>query len=134
MPIYEYKRPDGTTFEVQQGFTDEPLTHDPDSGVPVTRVLHAPALHFKGTGFYNTDYGTRKRQRELAAANGDGKSGDGKDSKGDAAAGATSTPDGAGKDGASSSAAGDRAKGKPAPPAADKGSGKAKPGKSPAHD
>ncbi|HUB74897.1 MAG TPA: zinc ribbon domain-containing protein [Solirubrobacteraceae bacterium] len=68
MPIYEYRRPDGTTFEVQQSFSDEPLKADPDTGVPVERVLHAPAVHFKGKGFYNTDYGTRKRQRETAAA------------------------------------------------------------------
>jgi putative FmdB family regulatory protein len=68
MPIYEYRRPDGTTFDVQQSFSDDPLTVDPDSGVPVERVLHAPAVHFKGKGFYNTDYGTRARQRETAAA------------------------------------------------------------------
>jgi putative FmdB family regulatory protein len=68
MPIYEYRRPDGTTFEIQQTFSDEPLKVDPDSGVPVERVLHPPAVHFKGKGFYNTDYGTRKRQRETAAA------------------------------------------------------------------
>src|SRR5580692_12213341 len=68
MPIYEYRRPDGTTFEIQQSFSDESLTVDPDTGVPVERVLHAPAVHFKGKGFYNTDYGTRNRQRETAAA------------------------------------------------------------------
>lgn len=68
MPIYEYKRPDGTTFEIQQSFSDDPLNVDPESGVPVTRVFHAPAVHFKGKGFYNTDYGTRNRQRETAAA------------------------------------------------------------------
>jgi predicted nucleic acid-binding Zn ribbon protein len=68
MPLYEYRRPDGTTFEIQQAFSDETLTHDPDTGVAVQRVLHAPAVHFKGKGFYNTDYGTRKRQRETAAA------------------------------------------------------------------
>jgi putative FmdB family regulatory protein len=68
MPIYEYRRPDGTTFELQQSFSDEPLKVDPDTGVPVERVLHAPAVHFKGKGFYNTDYGTRNRQRESAAA------------------------------------------------------------------
>jgi predicted nucleic acid-binding Zn ribbon protein len=43
MPIYEYRRPDGTTFEVQQAFSDEPLTRDPETGVPVTRVFHPPA-------------------------------------------------------------------------------------------
>lgn len=68
MPIYEYRRPDGTTFDLQQSFSDDPLTVDPDTGVPVARVLHAPAVHFKGKGFYNTDYGTRNRQRETAAA------------------------------------------------------------------
>ena len=68
MPIYEYRRPDGTTFEVMQSFSDPPLSVDPDTGAPVERVLHAPALHFKGKGFYNTDYGTRNRQRETAAA------------------------------------------------------------------
>jgi putative FmdB family regulatory protein len=67
MPIYEYRRPDGTTFELRQTFADEPLTSDPETGVPVERVLHAPAVHFKGKGFYNTDYGTRNRQRESAA-------------------------------------------------------------------
>ncbi|TMK96921.1 MAG: zinc ribbon domain-containing protein [Actinobacteria bacterium] len=68
MPIYEYRRPDGTTFEIQQSFSDEPLRVDPETGVPVERVLHPPAVHFKGKGFYSTDYGTRKRQRETAAA------------------------------------------------------------------
>ena len=68
MPIYEYRRPDGTTFELQQSFSEDALTEDPDTGVPVERVLHAPAVHFKGKGFYNTDYGTRNRQRETAAA------------------------------------------------------------------
>lgn len=68
MPIYEYRRPDGTTFEVMQSFSDDPLTKDPETGVPVERVLHAPAIHFKGKGFHNTDYGTRKRNREKAAS------------------------------------------------------------------
>jgi putative FmdB family regulatory protein len=68
MPIYEYRRPDGTTFEIQQSFSEDALKVDPDTGVPVERVLHAPAVHFKGKGFYNTDYGTRNRQRETAAA------------------------------------------------------------------
>jgi putative FmdB family regulatory protein len=68
VPIYEYRRPDGSTFEVMQSFSDDPLKVDPESGVPVERVFHAPAVHFKGKGFYNTDYGTRSRNRETAAA------------------------------------------------------------------
>jgi putative FmdB family regulatory protein len=75
MPIYEYRRPDGSTFEVQQSFSDDTLTMDPATGVPVERVLHAPAVHFKGKGFYNTDYGTRKRQRENAASSDSSSSG-----------------------------------------------------------
>lgn len=72
MPIYEYRRPDGTTFDVMQKFSDDALTVDPDTGVPVTKVLHAPAIHFKGTGFHNTDYGTKKRNRELEKSASDG--------------------------------------------------------------
>ena len=67
MPIYEYRRPDGTTFEVMQKFSDDPLTTDPETGEPVERVFRPPAIHFKGSGFHNTDYGTRKRNREKAA-------------------------------------------------------------------
>ena len=65
MPIYEYRRPNGTTFEVMQSMSDDVLTKDPETGEPVERVLHAPAIHFKGKGFYNTDYGTKRRNREL---------------------------------------------------------------------
>ncbi|MGH2880735.1 MAG: FmdB family zinc ribbon protein [Solirubrobacteraceae bacterium] len=74
MPIYEYRRPDGSTFELVQSFSDDALTEDPETGAPVERVLHAPAVHFKGKGFYNTDYGTRKRQREDSAAKAESKS------------------------------------------------------------
>jgi putative FmdB family regulatory protein len=67
MPIYEYRRPDGTTFEVMQKMSDPALTHDPDTGEPVERVFTPIAIHFKGKGFHNTDYGTRKRNLEKAA-------------------------------------------------------------------
>ena len=65
MPIYEYRRPDGSTFEVEQRMSEDALTEDPETGVPVERVLHPVAIHFKGKGFHNTDYGTRRRNREL---------------------------------------------------------------------
>jgi putative FmdB family regulatory protein len=80
MPIYEYRRADGTTFEILQSFSDEPLATDPETGQAVQRVLHAPAVHFKGSGFYNTDYGTRKRSREVKEA-GEGSSSKSDDSK-----------------------------------------------------
>ncbi len=72
MPIYEYRRPDGTTFEIVQRMTEETLTTDPETGAPVQRVFHSPALHFKGKGFYNTDYGTKNRQREMEKSAKDG--------------------------------------------------------------
>jgi len=81
MPIYEYRRADGSTFEVLQSFSDGPLKTDPETGQPVERVFHAPAVHFKGSGFYNTDYGTRKRSREGKDAGEGGSSKDGGDKK-----------------------------------------------------
>jgi predicted nucleic acid-binding Zn ribbon protein len=102
MPIYEYRRPDGTTFELQQSFSEEALTVDPDTGVPVERVLHPPAVHFKGKGFYNTDYGTRKRQRETAAA-AEGSSGKDSSSKDSSKDGASSSSSSSSSEGSSSS-------------------------------
>src|ERR1700693_2441121 len=100
MPIYEYRRPDGTTFEIQQSFSDEPLSADPETGVPVERVLHPPAVHFKGKGFYNTDYGTRNRQRETAAAAEGSSSKDG--SAKDSSSKDSSSKDSSSSDGSSS--------------------------------
>jgi putative FmdB family regulatory protein len=118
MPIYEYRRPDGTTFEIQQSFSDDALTTDPDTGVPVERVLHAPAVHFKGKGFYNTDYGTRNRQRETAAAEGASASGDSssKDSpaKDSSAAGSSSDGGSSSSDGKAKSESGSEGAKKPA--------------------
>ena len=126
MPIYEYRRPDGTTFELQQSFSEEALTVDPDTGVPVERVLHPPAVHFKGKGFYNTDYGTRKRQRETAAA-AEGSSGKDSSSK-DSSSKDSSSKEGSSSsagDGSGSSSSGEGAKGEKAASGA-KDSGKAK--------
>ncbi len=105
MPIYEYRRPDGTTFEMQQSFSDESLKVDPDTGVPVERVLHPPAVHFKGKGFYNTDYGTRNRQRETAAAAEGSSSADSAGGK-DPATKDSSSKDSASKDSASGGSSG----------------------------
>lgn len=60
MPIYEYKCDNGHVFEAIQKMTDEPLRECEECGAPAARVLSAPAIHFKGSGFHNTDYGTRK--------------------------------------------------------------------------
>ena len=60
MPIYEYKCDNGHVFDVIQRMADEPLTECQECGAPAVRVLHSPAVHFKGSGFYNTDYGKKK--------------------------------------------------------------------------
>ena len=94
VPFYEYRRPDGTILEVMQKMTDPPLAEDPETGVPLERVFHPIAVHFKGKGFYNTDYGTKKRQRENAQSE-EGKKADAKaaDAKsGDAKSGADASP------------------------------------------
>lgn len=60
MPIYEYKCENGHVFEAIQKMTDEPLRECEECGAPASRVLTPPAIHFKGSGFHNTDYGKRK--------------------------------------------------------------------------
>jgi putative FmdB family regulatory protein len=60
MPIYEYRCDRGHTFEVMQRMTDDPLTSCSTCEAPVQRVFHPVAVHFKGSGFYNTDYGKKK--------------------------------------------------------------------------
>jgi putative FmdB family regulatory protein len=60
MPIYEYRCENGHTFETMQRMTDEPLTECEVCGAPVQRVFHPVAVHFKGSGFYTTDYGRKK--------------------------------------------------------------------------
>ena len=64
MPIYEYRCADGHTFEVIQRFSDDPISECETCAKPVEKVMHPVAVHFKGKGFYNTDYGTKKRARE----------------------------------------------------------------------
>ena len=65
MPIYEYRCDRGHTFEVMQRMTDDPVLSCTRCEAPVQRVFHPVAVHFKGKGFYNTDYGTKRRNREL---------------------------------------------------------------------
>jgi putative FmdB family regulatory protein len=66
MPIYEYRCQQGHTFEVMQRMSDDPVQSCETCAAPVARVFHPVAVHFKGSGFYNTDYGTRKRARETS--------------------------------------------------------------------
>jgi putative FmdB family regulatory protein len=59
MPFYEYRCEKGHTFEVMQKMTDDPVTTCQTCDAKVERVFHPVAVHFKGSGFYNTDYGKK---------------------------------------------------------------------------
>src|SRR5436190_23700814 len=61
MPIYEYRCERGHTFEVMQRMSEDPLTNCTTCDASVQRVFHPVAVHFKGSGFYTTDYGSKKR-------------------------------------------------------------------------
>jgi putative FmdB family regulatory protein len=64
MPTYEYRCQKGHDFEVMRRMSDDPIVECEVCGAPVQRVFSPVAVHFKGTGFYNTDYGTKSRARE----------------------------------------------------------------------
>jgi putative FmdB family regulatory protein len=80
MPLYEYRCEDGHTFEVMQRMSDDPVQACEVCDKPVQRVFHPVAVHFKGSGFYNTDYG---KQRRGAASGSDDSSSSSSDSGGD---------------------------------------------------
>jgi putative FmdB family regulatory protein len=61
MPIYEYRCENGHTFEVMQRMTEDPLAVCTTCEAPVQRVFHPVAVHFKGSGFYTTDYGSKRQ-------------------------------------------------------------------------
>jgi putative FmdB family regulatory protein len=103
LPIYEYRCENGHNFEVVQSMSDEPVDKCQICGAPVERVFHPVAIHFKGSGFYTTDYG---RNRAGAAADSDSKADSKTDSKSDSkseAAGSKSESSTSGSDSGSSS-------------------------------
>jgi putative FmdB family regulatory protein len=81
MPIYEYRCENGHTFEVMQRMTDEPLATCQVCGAPVQRVFHPVAVHFKGSGFYSTDYGRKKSSGSADSESSESKSDSASDSK-----------------------------------------------------
>jgi putative FmdB family regulatory protein len=77
MPIYEYRCPNGHTFEVFQRMSDPPVGVCETCGAgPVEKLLFPVAVHFKGSGFYSTDYGRGSRKTgkdsETGTASSDG--------------------------------------------------------------
>jgi len=99
MPIYEYRCSNGHVFDVIQSMSDDPVESCEQCGAPVERVFHPVAVHFKGSGFYSTDYagkskvgaesakedgkpdpssGSKEGKSESKAAKGDSKTNGGK--------------------------------------------------------
>ena len=106
MPFYEYRCERGHTFEVLQRMSDDPVAVCTTCGQPVQRVLHPVAVHFKGSGFYTTDYGKRKNGPsggESSSSDSEGK----KESKKDGGSGSSDGGSGSsdGKSGKSEKAA-----------------------------
>ena len=118
MPIYEYRCDAcGNTVEAFQKFSDAPLETCEVCGGHLTKVLHPAAIHFKGSGFYTTDYGRGSSKRpaaeagksreadtaagDAAKASGDGKADNGKASTkaAEGGGGASAAPSKAGKGG-----------------------------------
>lgn len=98
MPTYVYRREDGTTFEIEQRITADPLEVDPETGQKVERIISGSAgLIFKGDGFYLTDYARsgngKKPAKEAEGQSSDAgaaASTDASDSSGDGSASSTS--------------------------------------------
>jgi putative FmdB family regulatory protein len=82
VPIYEYRCPNGHVFELFQRIGDAPPSKcEICDAAPVERVLYPVAVHFKGSGFYSTDYGRGSRKKESKdGGSGDSDSGAKKDS------------------------------------------------------
>jgi putative FmdB family regulatory protein len=71
MSIYEYRCENDHRFEALQKFSDDAIAVCEVCGAPAQRVLHPVAIHFKGSGFYSTDYGRGKKAAASAEAKSD---------------------------------------------------------------
>jgi putative FmdB family regulatory protein len=81
MPIYEYRCSNGHDFEVFQSMSDDPVVTCEICGAPVQRVFSPVAVHYKGSGFYTTDYA--KKGSSKSSSSNDSGSSSGSDSKSD---------------------------------------------------
>ena len=82
VPIYEYRCSKGHQFEVIQRMADDPVETCEECGAPVERVFHPVAVHFKGSGFYTTDYAKKSKVGAGAGKEGDAGSSGGSESGG----------------------------------------------------
>src|SRR4051794_37947923 len=100
MPIYEYRCTNGHTFEVIQSMSDDPVETCEQCGAPVERVFHPVAVHFKGSGFYSTDY---KSKTKTASKDGDSSSSESSSSSDSSSESSSKKTDSGGSDKAATS-------------------------------
>ena len=74
MPVYTYRREDGSTFDIRQRFLDSPLEACPSTGQAVSRVIQPAGIIFKGSGFYVNDNNKAKNPAKPAGEDANGKS------------------------------------------------------------
>jgi putative FmdB family regulatory protein len=75
MPLYEYKCPNGHLFEAFHGMMEpSPEVCEVCGAGPLQRVLHPVAVHYKGSGFYSTDYGRKSKQPSKDGGSSEGSS------------------------------------------------------------
>ena len=103
MPIYEYKCDEGHAFEAFQAISDEALSSCTVCGAPAQRVLSAPAIHFKGSGFYTTDYGAKSKSRVGGSGSESGESGSSGEGSSDSGSNGSGSDSGSGDSGSSKS-------------------------------
>lgn len=92
MPVYTYRREDGTTFDFRQRFLDNPLDACPTTGQAVSRVIQPAGIIFKGSGFYVNDNNKAKNAAKPGAENGNGKEAKADDKKATKAEGKSESP------------------------------------------
>lgn len=91
MPVYLYRREDGSTFEYRQKFADAPLAVDPETGQKVARMVQATGVIFKGSGFYVND--SKGASKQSLNGNGNHSNGTGDTPKSDSSNGDTPKAD-----------------------------------------
>jgi putative FmdB family regulatory protein len=107
MPIYVYRCPNGHEFEVFQNMSEDPVSRCQECAAPVERVFQPIAVHFKGSGFYTTDYAKSGSKSKAASDTGSGDSGS---SSADTKSDSSSKSEGSPGSSSSSSGSGDKAK------------------------
>jgi putative FmdB family regulatory protein len=106
MPIYVYRCPNGHEFEVIQSMSEDPVSRCEECGAPVERVFQPIAVHFKGSGFYTTDYAKSGSKAKTSSESGSDDSGSsGSEKKSDSSSKSDSA-----SSGSSTSGSGDKAK------------------------